>query len=133
MALVKFADHLEMNLLAREEQYIKIENPNKDFEEYDVLANFPFSSETKRMGIIVRHRQSNKIMFYLKGAETVMEKKVRPNQRASLVESCENLAMDGLRTLVISQKLMTEKQYEEFDQRYKRAKASLSDREKLIN
>ena len=91
-----------MNLLAREEQYIKIENPNKDIEEYDVLANFPFSSETKRMGIIVRHRQSNKIMFYLKGAETVMEKKVRPNQRASLVESCENLAMDGLRTLVIS-------------------------------
>lgn len=68
-----------MNLLAREEQYIKIENPNKDIEEYDILANFPFSSETKRMGIIVRHRQSNKIMFYLKGAETVMEKKVRPN------------------------------------------------------
>jgi len=54
------------------------------------------------MGIIVRHRKSNKIMFYLKGAETVMEKKVRPNQRASLVESCENLAMEGLRTLVIS-------------------------------
>jgi phospholipid-translocating ATPase len=44
-----------------------------------------------------------------------MEKKVKPNQRASLVESCENLAMDGLRTLVISQKLMNEKEYEEFD------------------
>jgi magnesium-transporting ATPase (P-type) len=41
-------------------------------------------------------------MFYLKGAETVMERKVRPNQRASLVESCESLAMDGLRTLVVS-------------------------------
>lgn len=41
--------------------------------------------------------------------------------------------MDGLRTLVISQKLITEKQYEEFDQRYKRGKASLNDREKLIN
>lgn len=91
-----------MNLIAREEQYIKIENANKDIEEYDILANFPFSSETKRMGIIVRHRKSSKIIFYLKGAETVMEKKVRPNQRASLVESCENLAMEGLRTLVIS-------------------------------
>lgn len=77
-------------------------NPNNDIEEYDILANFPFSSESKRMGIIVRHRKSNKIVFYLKGAETVMEKKVRPNQRASLVESCENLALEGLRTLVIS-------------------------------
>lgn len=40
--------------------------------------------------------------------------------------------MDGLRTLVISQKLMTEKQYEEFDHRYKRARASLNRREELI-
>lgn len=109
VALVKFADSLDMNLVTREEQYIQIQNANKDYEEYDILANFPFSSETKRMGIIVRYRKNNRIMFYLKGAETVMEKKVRPNQRASLVESCENLALEGLRTLVISQKLLTEK------------------------
>lgn len=62
-----------------------------------------------------------------------MEKKVRPQQRASLVESCENLAMDGLRTLVISQKLLSEKQYEDFDRRYKMARSSLNDREKLVN
>ena len=91
-----------MNLVAREELYVKIINANNQEEEYDILANFPFSSETKRMGIILRHRETNKIIFYLKGAETVMEKKVRPQQRASLVESCENLAMEGLRTLVIS-------------------------------
>lgn len=24
-------------------------------EEYDILENFPFSSETKRMGILLRH------------------------------------------------------------------------------
>ena len=122
-----------MSLISREEQYIKIENANQDPEEYDILANFPFSSETKRMGIIVRYRKTGKIVFYLKGAETVMEKKVRPNQRACLVESCENLAMEGLRTLVISQKMITEKEFEEFDQRYKRARASLSDRENLVN
>ncbi len=120
-----------MNLVDREELYVRIENVNGDPEEYDILGNFPFSSETKRMGIILRHRQSNKIIFYLKGAETVMEKKVKPNQRAALVESCENLAMEGLRTLVISQKLLTEKEYEEFDQRYKRARSSLTKREEL--
>jgi phospholipid-translocating ATPase len=91
-----------MRLIEREEIYVKIENANGDPEEYDILANFPFSSESKRMGIILRHRHTSKIIFYVKGAETVMEKKVRPNQRSSLVESCENLAMEGLRTLVIS-------------------------------
>ena len=53
-------------------------------------------------------------MFYLKGAEVVMEKKVRPDQRVSLTESCEQLAQDGLRTLVISQKQLSEQDYEEF-------------------
>lgn len=38
----------------------------------------------------------------MKGAETVMVQKVKPNQRASVNESCESLAMEGLRTLVIA-------------------------------
>lgn len=67
-----------MNLVNREELYIKIINAAGMVEEYDILANFPFSSETKRMGIILRHRETNKIIFYLKGAETVMEKKIKP-------------------------------------------------------
>ena len=39
--------------------------------------------------------------------------------------------MDGLRTLVISQKLMSLKEYEEFNLRYNRARASLTKREEL--
>lgn len=50
----------------------------KDREDYEILACFPFSSESKRMGILVRHVESNKIIFYLKGADTVMIGKVRP-------------------------------------------------------
>ena len=130
MALVKFADTLGVKLISREELYIKIENTNRQIEEYDILANFPFSSETKRMGIILRHRETQKIVFYLKGAENVMVNKVRPNQRATLNESCENLAMEGLRTLVISQKTMTEKEFEDFELNYKRARATLDNREK---
>lgn len=78
VALVKFADSLGMKLLEREEQYIKIENTAGIIEEYDILANFPFSSDSKRMGIILKHRDSKKIVFYLKGAETVLERKLQP-------------------------------------------------------
>jgi phospholipid-translocating ATPase len=40
--------------------------------------NFPFSSDTKRMGMIVKHLASKKLMFYVKGADTVMVEKVKP-------------------------------------------------------
>lgn len=68
-------------------------------------------------------------MFYLKGAEVIMEQKVRPDQRVSLTTACEELAQDGLRTLVISQRQVSEADYNDFAIRYKDAKASMGDRE----
>ena len=56
------------------------------------------------MGIVLRHKATKRLIFYLKGAEVVMKDKCRPNQRATVDESCENLATEGLRTLVICQK-----------------------------
>lgn len=102
IALVQFAESLDMILLERDDAFIRIRDANGHEQQFEILENFPFSSETKRMGIIVRSTETETIMFYLKGAEVVMEKKVRPEQRISLTESCEQLAQDGLRTLVIS-------------------------------
>lgn len=103
-----------MKLVDREEQYIKLVTPNGEVDEYDILQNFPFSSESKRMGIIVKHRQSGKMVFYVKGADVVMAPKVKPGQRSTCQEFCENLSRDGLRTLVMTQKLIPEGEYNEF-------------------
>lgn len=81
IALVKFAEEMGMLLLYRDETYIKLQNPAKEIEEYDILQNFPFRSETKRMGIVLRHRLSGKLMFYVKGADVAMIPKVKPGQR----------------------------------------------------
>lgn len=59
------------------------------------------------MGIVLQNEDTGKIIFYLKGAEVVMKAKVKAGQRATVDEACENLALDGLRTLVISQKLIS--------------------------
>ena len=56
----------------RDEFRIVITNSMDKDEEYEILACFPFSSETKRMGILVKHIESNKIIFYLKGADVIM-------------------------------------------------------------
>lgn len=55
VALVKFAYSMQMKLIERDQNTIVIVNASGQEERYDVLANFPFSSETKRMGIILRH------------------------------------------------------------------------------
>jgi phospholipid-translocating ATPase len=45
---------------------------------------FPFTSASKRMGIIVRHSSTGRIIFYLKGADSVMLKKIYENLRSSV-------------------------------------------------
>ncbi len=132
VALVKFADSLNMVLTERSQTRIKIKNSDEEYEDYEILANFPFSSETKRMGILMKHLESGRIIFYLKGAEVVMEKKVLENSRAYLRETCENLASTGLRTLVISQKYVTNDQYELWSKKYELAKTEMENREAKV-
>jgi len=101
-------------------------------EVYSILACFPFSSETKRMGIIVRHIESGRIIFFLKGAETVMKNKLKVYQRLTVDEQVDNLAQKGLRTLVISEKLIQEEEFEAWFDRYREAQADLNERERKI-
>ena len=42
-----------------------------------------------------------------------MLSKVKPGQRSACQEACENLSMEGLRTVVITQKLLSSQKYEE--------------------
>ena len=121
-----------MRLIDRDQSQIVIQNAAKDQETYDILADFPFTSSSKRMGIIMRHRATGRLMFYLKGADTVMKEKVKPNQRVVIDESCDNLSNEGLRTLVISMKLLTDEWYESWNRRYEEAKADLNDRDRLV-
>jgi phospholipid-translocating ATPase len=67
---------------------------------FAIIKTIPFSSETKRMGIVVE--LEGKQYFFLKGADSVMRRKVHESHRAFVDEECENLAREGLRTLVLA-------------------------------
>jgi len=54
------------------------------------------------MGIVVRHVESGKLIFYLKGADVVMKQFLPEVQRGFVDEECDELAREGLRTLVIT-------------------------------
>ena len=85
VALVSFADSLGMQLVQRDQNQIVIKNAAGNMEVYNVLVNFPFSSETKRMGIVLKHIASGRIIFYLKGADTIMYKLLKSAQRDSII------------------------------------------------
>ncbi|XP_056679525.1 probable phospholipid-transporting ATPase IIB isoform X4 [Monodelphis domestica] len=87
---------------------------------------FPFTSESKRMGIIVRDESTAEITFYMKGADVAMSSIVQYNDW--LEEECGNMAREGLRTLVVAKKSLTEEQYQDFENRYSQAKLSIHDR-----
>ena len=134
IALVKFAETLNMQLIYRSDKKIKIQNANETEEEYEILANFPFSSETKRMGIVVKNKKYGHIIFYLKGAENVIKNFTKPEYESYINENTENLAEKGLRTLVLTQKMLSIEEFETWNKEYKEAMNSMQNRkEKTAN
>lgn len=111
VALVKMADSFGMRLEQRNQNQMRLCNAAGESENYTILNMFPFSSETKRMGIVVRHLESGRLIFYLKGADTIIKQFLPEHQRGFVDEECDNLARQGLRTLVITQKALTEEFY----------------------
>ncbi len=112
--MVNVAEKLGMQLLSRDHSKIKIKNVVNQEETYQILDNFPFTSENKKMGIIVKQEETDRIIFFLKGADLVMKEAVPEIQRGFLLDECENLASQGLRTLVITQKTLSTEEYEKW-------------------
>ena len=118
VALVKYSNSIAMELIERDRTYVQLRNTKGIYENYDIIANFPFSSQSKKMSVLVRQRETGKIIYYVKGAEVVMEGLMKATQRALLLEFCEQLAMEGLRTLVFAQKVITEEELTLFMDQY---------------
>lgn len=131
IALVKFAESVGLILHDRTLTTITIQTPINTIENYEVLQIFPFTSESKRMGIVVENKETGQIYFYVKGADVIMSKIV--DSADWLTEECDNLARSGLRTLVFGQKLLKRSEYDEFAENYKIAKATMQNRTENMN
>jgi len=98
---------------------MELQTPTGSRLTFDILDIFPFTSESKRMGIVVRDVQSGEITFLQKGADVVMVKIVQRNDW--LEEETANMAREGLRTLVMARKKMSQGAYDEFAAQYHEA------------
>lgn len=126
---MEFAESLDYFLESRDTQTLCIRNLSGSRERFTVLENFPFTSERKRMGIVVREEETKTIIFYLKGADSAIMPKLGSVAASFVSEECENLAKEGLRTLVIAHKILAENTYSSWKTRYLQASKNLKNRE----
>jgi len=127
VALVNYAKSVGLALVDRTLSHITVQRPRGTQAKYEILDVFPFSSDTKRMGIILRDEETGRVLFFMKGADVAMMPIVEFSDW--LDEECGNLARKGLRTLVVGMKVLSREEYAAFSQRYEAAKRQVYERE----
>ena len=140
IAIVKWTESVGLRVVHRDRHSIALQSvtSSRITVRVRILDVFPFTSEGKRMGIIVHFLQGNdstpssrtesgEIWFYQKGADTVMTKIVAANDW--LDEETANMAREGLRTLVVGRRKLSPQQYADFASAYKAASMELQSRD----
>lgn len=126
VALVQWCENVGVVLERRTKDQIVIGILGEMLKTYKILYIFPFTSDTKRMGVIMRDLETKEVFFFLKGADMIMKKIVEKNDW--LDEEVDNMAREGLRTLVIGMKRLNGEEFAEFEKNYKKANLAIHDR-----
>lgn len=132
IAIVNWTREMGLELFRRDRQSLVLKHidSGKLFE-YKILNLFPFSSDNKRMGIVVYDETKQETWFYEKGADTVMRSIVQENDW--LDEEVSNMAREGLRTLVIGRKRLSTAKHESFQEEFEKASAVLGERDQAMS
>ncbi|XP_029698644.1 phospholipid-transporting ATPase IB isoform X2 [Takifugu rubripes] len=127
-ALVKGAKGLGFVFTARTPDSVIIEARGKEMS-YELLNVLEFSSNRKRMSVVVR-TPSGTLRLYCKGADNVIfERLTEASQYKELtVAHLEQFATEGLRTLCFAYVDLEEEAYQEWLREYNRASTVLKDR-----
>lgn len=131
VAIVRWTESVGLTLTNRDRTKMTIRDSYGQHHVFQILHVFPFTSESKRMGIVIRDHNTGELAFVQKGADVVMAKIVQKNDW--LEEECGNMAREGLRTLVVARKRLSPEAYRLFDQQYKAAQVSLTDRAAAVD
>ncbi|KAK4352667.1 hypothetical protein RND71_028185 [Anisodus tanguticus] len=128
-ALVRAAARLNMVFLEKKGNILDI-NFNASLVQYEVLDTLEFTSERKRMSVVVRDCQNGNIILLSKGADEAILPRAHAGQQTRIfAEAVEQYAQLGLRTLCLACRDLEEEEYHEWSLLFKEANSSLVDRE----
>ncbi|KJZ79388.1 Phospholipid-transporting ATPase DNF1 [Hirsutella minnesotensis 3608] len=102
---------------------------------YQILNTIEFNSSRKRMSSIVR-MPDGQILLICKGADSVIYARLKRGEQQQLrretAEHLEMFAREGLRTLCIAQRTLTEQEYRDWKKEHDAAAAALENREEKL-
>ncbi|XP_017728134.1 PREDICTED: probable phospholipid-transporting ATPase VD isoform X2 [Rhinopithecus bieti] len=112
---------------------------------FQLLHILPFDSVRKRMSVVVRHPLSNQVVVYTKGADSVIMELLSvaspdgasPEKQQMIIREktqkhLDDYAKQGLRTLCIAKKVMSDTEYAEWLRNHFLAETSIDNREELL-
>lgn len=133
-ALVATARDCGFTVIGRNKEGIIINVLGED-KEYTVLNTLEFNSSRKRMSAIIR-MPDGRIFLYCKGADSVIYSRLKRGEQAQLrkstAEHLEMFAREGLRTLCIARKELSEADYQAWSKEHDIAAAAIVDREEKL-
>ncbi|KAF1775700.1 P-type ATPase, N-terminal [Phytophthora cactorum] len=134
-ALVKAAKCLGYNFYAPApllEVKVTRKNGSAAMRKYSILNVNEFNSTRKRMSVALR-TEDGRYFLYCKGADNVMMPRSKTDEYTAKMDGeLKRFASEGLRTLVICSKELTEEEYLAWDVKYQEAVTSLTNRDELL-
>ncbi|KAI9100575.1 hypothetical protein DFS34DRAFT_578556, partial [Phlyctochytrium arcticum] len=132
-ALVDGAKAMQFEFSARESSSIDviIRGQSQTFELLNVIE---FNSDRKRMSVVIK--DGDEIIVYCKGADSVIWERLRAEEEemAEVVgHHLEEFAEEGLRTLCIAQRTISQELYDKFSMEFQNASTSMENREEKID
>lgn len=133
-ALVATARDMGFTVLGIHNDKIHVNVMGED-RHYPVLNTIEFNSSRKRMSSIIR-MPDGKIMLFCKGADSVIYSRLKKGEQRELrdetAKHLEMFAVEGLRTLCIAQRELSEEEYSAFRKEHDVAARSLENREEKL-
>jgi phospholipid-translocating P-type ATPase (flippase) len=103
-----------------------------EMETYEMLQINKFTSSRKRMSAVVRTPDGD-IELYMKGADNVMFERIRAGENIAEVEEVvKAYGREGLRTLIIAKRKISNEEYERWKIQFQAASTALSGRDELL-
>lgn len=120
--------------LATGSHYILKQGTNKH--KYKIIGINEFNSNRKRMSIVVKSdRQEEPAVLYCKGADNMMKPllSMNPVEEQEFDYQMKEFSMQGLRTLVIAKRVLTNEEYQDYEKKYSNARNAMSERERCLD
>ncbi|KAL8211695.1 UNVERIFIED_CONTAM: putative phospholipid-transporting ATPase VB [Gekko kuhli] len=144
-ALVHAGRAYQFTLVSRTADQVAVRLPEGTLLTFDLLYTLGFDSNRKRMSVVVRHPLTKEIIVYTKGADSVimdlledparatmtMEKRMR-KVRVQTQKHLDWYARDGLRTLCIAKKVLSEDDFLKWANFRHEAETAIDNREELL-